>query len=472
MKKSILIIPLMASTILAGCSLAPGYVQPQSDLPSAWALNLGEDAGVKASELYWENLFTAPKLQEVIKQALENNHDLRIAVLNIQEARAQYGIERANLLPTVNAMGSASRQKTPSAASGTGNSVSSSSYQANLATTAYELDLFGRVKSLNNAAFESWLSTVEAQKAVQTALIAQVANSYITWLANKDILDLTKETLLAQEQSYNLLKQSAEKGAASQLDVAQVKQALESAKVNLAIYTREVEQNKNALSLLVGDINLGNALDDAVTLKDILITQTVFNETPSEAILTRPDVMQAEHILKSYNANIGAARANFLPRISLTGMFGFASSDFSELFTGNAAGAWQFMPSVSLPIFNGGANFSNLTVSKTRKEKAVISYQKSIQTAFREVADELAARETLSLQLQAQEALVEASQKAYDLSFTRYKKGVDNFLNVLDAQRTLFAAQQGSIQLKKQKLANVFNLYKALGGGVKNTQKP
>lgn len=466
MKSKFIVTLLTASTVLAGCTLAPKYERIESNLPSQWLLEEQSKVTAKAQELHWSELFHSPQLKKVIELGLQHNHDLKLAALNVEEVRGLYGIERSSLMPDIDAVGSGDRRNAPRAASSSGQEVTTSTYQANLAVTAYELDLFGRVRSLKEAALEDWMATVEAEKAVKNALIAEIANAYLTWVGDKEILKLTEETLRTQLETYELLKKSEEKGAASRLDVAQVQQAVEAARANLALFTRQVEQDRNALTLLLGTLNAKKVLSSDTSLADIQLQERSFTGTPAEVVLTRPDVMQAEHQLKAYNANIGAARANFLPRISLTGAFGFASSDFSDLFTGGANGAWSFTPQVSLPIFNGGLNFANLTVSKARKEKAVVNYEKAIQTAFKEIADELAARKTLHTQLEAQLNLVQASQTAYDLSFTRYKTGVDSFLNVLDAQRSLFSTQREAIRLKQQSLANTFNLYKALGGGI------
>lgn len=464
---------LMLTTLLGGCSFVPEYLRP--NLPTAASWPTGDAyrpdtaeaaaAAKPATETGWREFFRSTTLQNLISASLENNRDLRVAALNVEAARAAYRVQRADLVPSISAGGAMSRQGIPENASSSGSDTVSSQYSANVATTAFELDVFGRIRSLNAVALQQYLATDEARKSVQIALVAEVANAYLTLLADAKLLRLTEETLTAQQESFELIQRSFDAGIGSQLDVSQARTSVETARTNLAQYKRLVAQDKNALVLLVGtaDIDIGSASE---TLDDALILENLPVGVPSDVLLTRPDIAQAEHTLQAANANIGAARAAFFPRISLTGSLGLASESLSDLFKSGSALAWSFAPQVTLPIFEGGRNVANLDAAKAQEKIAVAQYEKAIQTAFREVADELAARGTYGDQLQAQSALVAATQNAYDLSNLRYKQGVDSYLNVLDAQRSLYTAQQGEIQVQQQRLSNLVTLYKALGGGL------
>lgn len=463
---------LLLTTMLGGCSMIPDYLRPASPAAAQWPAGdayqqvAAENSGKTAADTGWQEFFRSQNLQRLIGAALENNRDLRVAALNVEAARAAYRVQRADLVPSVNAGAGMSRQGVPENASSSGRDTVSSQYTANVATTAFELDVFGRIRSLNEKALQQYLATDEARKSVQIALVAEVANAYLTLLADEKLLKLTEETLAAQQESFTLIQRSFDAGIGSQLDVSQARTSVETARTNLAQYKRRVAQDKNALALLVGaaDVTVDTANE---TLDDTLIMESLPAGLPSDVLLNRPDILQAEYTLKAANANIGAARAAFFPRISLTGSLGLASASLSDLFKSGSGLAWSFAPQLTVPIFEGGANKANLDLANVQKNIAVASYEKSIQTAFREVADELAARGTYSDQLQAQSALVAATQNAYDLSQLRYKQGVDSYLNVLDAQRSLYSAQQGEIQVQQQRLSNLVNLYKVLGGGLK-----
>ncbi len=475
MKKPMAI--LLCTSLLSGCTMIPDYLRPDLPTSTSWHAEetlpeLSTESQQAAADIVWQEFFISPGMQKVVEAALTNNRDLRVAALNVEAARALYRIERSDLFPNVNAGAAGARQKVTEAQStsnplfGSPQEYITSTYTANLASTAFELDLFGRLRSQNEAALESYFATGAARDAAQISLIAETANAYLQWLADRKILALVQETLDAQQKSYDLIAKSYEKGVASKLDLAQVRQAVETAKANLALYTRRVMQDQNALVLLMGVKTLDPSLQTE-RLDDVAVLEKLPVGLPSEVLLVRPDVRQAEHELLSSNANIGAARAAFFPTISLTGTFGYASSDLGDLFSSAASGAWSFAPQITLPIFQGGRNIANLDYTKLIKEASVARYEKTIQTAFKEVSDELAARSTLDDELGAQRNLVEATQTAYDLSFARYKEGIDNFLNVLDAQRSLFSAQQQEIEIQKQQLANLVNLYKVLGGGAK-----
>lgn len=470
---------LLACTMLAGCaSMAPAYKQPASPVAAQWPGQTGDGktaAGDKAiSDISWPEFFQSPTLQGYITQALANNRDLRVATLNVEKAQAAYRVERSNLLPKVNAQAGMSRTATPENSNQFGGSFSGgrftqSSYQANLAVTAWEVDLFGRVRSLNNAALEDYFATQSARDAAQISLIAEVANAYLLWLADEKALRFVNETLDAQEKSFNLIEKSYQAGIRSKLEVEQARTTVEQARASQALYTRAIAQDKNALALLIGAPS-AETLTAQETLDDVKIMSSLPAGLPASVLLSRPDVMQAEHTLKSENANIGAARAAFFPRINLTAALGFSSVELSNLFSSGSGRAWNFAPSATMPIFNGGENIANLDSAKASKKIAVAQYEKAIQTSFREVADELAARQTLTQQLDAQTNLVKSTETAYNLSFARYKAGIDNYLTALESQRELFQAQQNAIDVQRQQLANLVNLYKVLGGGLKDSR--
>jgi multidrug efflux system outer membrane protein len=464
---------LVAGTLTA-CSLAPRYEQPIAPVASQWPTSSGTESLTsgatgeqpRVADIGWRSMFKSPKLQRLIETSLANNRDLRVATLNIEAARATYRIQRSDLVPSINASGSGVRQRYSENSSTTGRSEITSAYSANIGVTAYELDLFGRVRSLGNRALNQYLATEEGRRAAQTSLVAEVANAYLTYLADAELLQLTESTLKTQQDSYDLIKRSFDLGARSQLDVSQATTQVETARANRSQYQRHVEQDKNALTLLVGK-EIDPELLIPEKLGSVSVMETLPAGVPSTVLLDRPDVRQAEYVLKGENANIGAARAAFFPSISLTGSGGFASGSLSSLFLAGSGGAWSFAPQITLPIFQGERLFSNLKLAKTNRDIATAQYEKAIQNAFREVADALVARATYTEQLNAQLALVKASENAYTISKARYAQGTDSYLALLDAQRSFFAAQQNEILVHQQSIANLVNLYKALGGGWK-----
>lgn len=479
MRKTPLATMLLASA-LAGCTMIPDYLRPELPVAENWQSEtpqeLPDEAKKAAAEIAWQEFFQSPDLQKVIQTAIDNNRDLRVAALNVEAARALYRVERSDLLPNVSAGAAGTRQKITEAQSAgnplfgsTPREVITSTYSANLATTAFELDLFGRLRSQNEAALETYFASQAASDAARISLVAEVANAYLQWLADRKILALTEETLDAQEKSFQLISKSYEKGVASKLDLSQVRQAVETAKASQALFTRRVAQDQNALLLLMGVKTLDPSMQEG-QLDKVELMKHLPVGLPSDVLLARPDVRRAEHDLLSANANIGAARAAFFPTLSLTGTFGYASSDLDKLFSSGAAGAWSFIPQITMPIFQGGRNIANLDYAEVVKDASVARYEKAIQSAFKEVSDELAAYRTLESELEAQGRLVDASRESYDLSYARYKEGIDSFLNVLDAQRSLFSAQQQKIDIEKQRLANLVNLYKVLGGGLKDAK--
>ena len=460
---------LLLGALLSGCTMIPDFLRPEFSASSGWSDMPGYEfpVGEKiAAQMDWTEFFDTPDLRLVIGTALESNKDLKQAALNIEEARALYRIDRADLFPTINANGDATLTKSSDESSSTGKAITSDLYEANVGVAAYELDLFGRIRSNNESALNEYLATQEAHAVVRNALIAETANAYLQLLADQKLLSLTEKTLEAQKRTYDLLMESMQMGVSTEQDVSRAATAVETAKVNLHQYSRYVAQDKNALFLLMG-IPQDNAFLPASTLDDVSLKDNLDPGLPSEVLLLRPDIRQAEYELLARNADIGAARAAFFPSISLTGTLGFASQGLSSLFTGGAAGAWSFIPQITLPIFEGGRNKANLDLAEIRKEKAIVSYEQAIQTAFREVADQLAARATLDEQLAAQRRLVGAAQKVYDISEARYKSGIDSFLSVLDAQRELYAYQQSEIETERQYLSNLVDLYKVLGGGAR-----
>jgi multidrug efflux system outer membrane protein len=466
----------------AGCSFIPEYKQPDLPVASTWegkapagaessdqAPAGQEAAGQKAKplarDLAWQSYFESKPLQQLIALAMDNNRDLRVALLNIDKAKAAYRIQKADSLPVVAGSAAASRQGVAEDSSSTGSAYTSDTgLSANLGVTAYELDFFGRVKSLNQAALETYLATEEAAVSTRIALIAQTADAYLTLLADRKLLALAKDTFEAQQKTHDVIKSQYEVGSVTQLDLAQAKTAVESARVSIALYRRQMVQAENALTLLAG-ISAQDLICASETIDDIRFMENLPAGLPSQVLLARPDIRAAEHRLKAANADIGAARAALYPAISLTGSMGVASQSLTSLFDVSKSLAWSFTPSLSIPIFNREGLKAGLDSATISEKIAVSQYEGAVQTAFREVADQLAARKTYRDQLAAQEALVRATRETYDLSLARYENGVDDFLTVLDSQRALFAAEQGGITIRQAWLSNLINLYKVLGGG-------
>ncbi len=467
-----LVTPLLLAMLLGGCTLMPEYQRPAAPVANQFAGDHSANAasGTEAmavSDIGWRDVFTDPTLQEVISLSLANNRDLRVAVLNIEKARAQYGVERAALFPTINAATSESASRTPADLSATGRALTSRSYTATLGFSAYELDLFGRVRSLKEQALQSFLSTAEARRSTQISLIAEVATAWLTLASDQDRLRLAKDTLASQASSYELTRRSFELGSSSALTLRQAQTSVESARVDVESYTAQVDQDRNALVLLVGkdlpDRLLPQGLPDTA-LAAASPLATIPPGLPSDLLQRRADIVEAERNLRAANANIGAARAAFYPSISLTADAGTASARLAGLFKGGS-GSWSFVPQISLPIFDGGANQANLDIATISRDISVAQYEKAIQTAFQEVSDALAQRNTLGRQLQAQEDLVEASDASYRLSQARFNNGVDSYLTVLDSQRTLYSAQKTLIGTRLSRWTNLVTFYKALGGG-------
>ncbi|MEO7391091.1 MAG: efflux transporter outer membrane subunit [Ramlibacter sp.] len=446
--------PLAASAWMAGCSMMPTYERPLAPVAAAfpYAVSVATPA---AADLDWQTFFPDPGLRRLIETALRNNRDMRIAVLNIEQARAQYDIRSADRFPTVNAAAAGSRA--PASGGGT-----SKSYTVGLSVTAWEIDFFGRVASLSEAALAQYLGTEEGRKAAQISLVASVANTWLSLVADEEFLALTRQTLTTREESLRLTRLRFENGAASELDSRQAQSLHESARVALAQQQRQRALDINALALLLG-APVPADLAVATTTASLALADLPAG-TPSDVLVRRPDVRQAEQQLVAANANIGAARAAFFPRISLTAGIGSASSELSGLFKN---GSWGFTvaPQLLLPIFDSGRNQAGLRSANVSRDIALAQYEKAIQSAFREVADALAGRATLGDQLQAQANVVEAESVRFRLSELRYNNGVSSYLDLLDAQRSLFAARQALIQTRLAQLQNQVLLYRALGGG-------
>ncbi|GGY23117.1 AdeC/AdeK/OprM family multidrug efflux complex outer membrane factor [Paludibacterium paludis] len=457
----------VAAALLAGCTMAPDYQRPA--LPVAGAFPAGDayapatDTGAAASELPWRDFFRDPALKTLIGMALENNRDLRVAALNIEAARAQYQIAGAPLFPGINASGGQSAQGTADAYRAAGQPRVSRSYTGGVGFSAYEIDLFGRLRSLKESALESYFGKEETRKSTQISLVAEVANAWYALLADRDRLAFVRDTLKTRLDSQALIQRRFELGSSSALDLAQADSLVQSARSDMASLTSQVARDENALTLLVGAAVPADLLGKG-SLKDQADLPDLPAGLPSQVLLNRPDVLLAEHQLKAANANIGAARANFFPRITLTGSVGSASPTLSGLFD-SGSGTWSFGPSISLPIFDGGVNLATLRTSKVQRDIAVAQYEKTVQTAFREVADALAVRGTIEEQWSAQQKLAEAARLSYGLSNARYKAGVDSYLTLLDAQRSLYSAEQSLIVTRQARLASRVTLYKVLGGG-------
>jgi multidrug efflux system outer membrane protein len=433
----------------------------------------GAEAGSVAAQpaatadIGWRDFFTDPLLQKLIELALQYNPDAQIAALNVAAAQAQYRIQRADLFPAISATGIEEVEKYPPSVAGivTGGGRGSDIaryYDVGLGFTSYEIDLFGRIRSLDHQRLQQYFAAIETQRAAQISLVAELASIYLGWFADQELLDITADTLKSQEASYKLTKMSYDGGVASALDLRQAETALDTARANLAQYTRQVAQDQDQLVLL--GIPLPPDLPQGVKFDDQKFLEDLPPGLPSDLLQRRPDIVAAERNLIAANANIGAARAAFFPSLTLTGSYGTASTQLSGLFQGGST-AWTFSPQINLPIFAAGANVAALDAAKVAKSIEIAQYQKAIQGAFLEVTNALAGRRTLDDQLAADQALLEASSDAYRLAQMRYRNGVDSYLTVLDSERALYAAQQGLVAVKLARLQNLVTLYKALGGG-------
>ncbi|KEA63346.1 RND efflux system, outer membrane lipoprotein CmeC [Marinobacterium lacunae] len=455
------VIPLaLTIALLGGCSLIPDYQQPQVDSINTW--QDGQPATLAAADTGWRDIFTDPALLEVISQSLENNKDLNLALLNVDRYRAQYRIQRAELLPSIEASGSGTRQRLPQTYNSSGQDSISSSYSATVGLASYELDLFGRVRSLKQQALENYLAQEQNLRATQITLVANVTNAYLNWVADRELLTLAEQTLAIEADNLSLVKQRFDLGVASELELSQAQAALEDANVTLARYRRLGELDRSALTLLVG-APLGAQWNPADKIDPHAVAD-VAPGIPSELLTRRPDILAAEHQLKGANANIGAARAAYFPSISLTANAGSMSRDLSNLFEAGS-GSWSFMPSISLPIFNAGRLDAELDTAKIDRDIALTQYQQAVQSAFTEVSDALTERDGYAVQLAAQERAEAAYTRYFNIADQRYHNGVDSMLTRLDAQRNLVASQQASISARLALMQAKVDLYRALGGG-------
>lgn len=455
---------LVFTVLLSGIVYAQKDVPPKSPVPSEWpksVLAAESNTTNDAPSISWQHFFTDKNLQSVIALALSNNRDLRVAALNIESARARYRIQRAQQVPEISATASGDLYRVPKDLSQTGSPYTYRQYSVG-GNASWELDLFGRVRSLKREALEQYFATEQTRNAVQISLIAAVADSYLTLAADNENLHLSQATYKAQQSSYELVKHTRDAGMGSDLDLRQSQSQVEAARVDIARYTALVAQDENALNLLVGAPVSADLLPNALASKEV--TKELSAGLPSDVLLRRPDILAAEHQLKAANANIGAARAALFPRITLTGGGGVTSDQLANLFA-HDPGTWSFVPQISVPIFDAGSRRANLKAAQLNRDVALAQYDKAIQIGFREVSDSLMLRWRLTEQQEAQQALVSTLEDAYRLSDLRYNAGIDSYLTVLVAQRSMYAAQQNLVNLRLARQSNLVTLYMVLGGG-------
>jgi len=455
-------LPFVLALALAGCSLAPTYQRPEAPVAARWG-NAAGHTGRSVEQLKWQAFIVDPMLRQLVGSALDNNRSLRQALLDIEQARAQYRIQRADRVPSLGASVVGNRQHLPSTLSSEGREGVHSTYQVGLSLPEYEVDLFGRVKSLSDAALEQYLATEQAGRAARIALIAEVSQAYLSLDGAERRQALTRQTLASREDSLALVGQRRAAGTATALDHQEALGLVEQSRAELEVTVRQQRQAYNALVLLLGSDEAAKSLpatrpNEPVVLRDITPGAT------SALIERRPDILAAEHQLRARNADIGAARAAFFPRISLTGSFGTASTQMSELFDGGSR-SWSFMPQLSLPLFDAGRNRAGLSLAEARKDSAVAAYEGSIQVAFREVADALAAADTLRREEAARRALADTSRATLALAKARYEGGVDSHLRYLDAQRNSYVNEAAFIEASTQRQLALVDLFRALGGG-------
>ena len=480
MKRFLALTPTLL--LLAGCDLAPSYHRPRlpapASLPSGGTYPVATSGAAAAADIAWQDFFVDPALRQVVGMGLANNRDLRVALANIEQARAQYRVQRADLLPTIAANGSATWQHgagglgSTSTGGTTGGPVvgngrgTTDIYSVTAGLSAFEIDLFGRVRNLTRAALEQYLATEEGARATRISLIAEIASAYLTMAADQDQLRISRGTLESFRQSYELTQAQFRIGVTSELEVRQAQTNYEQARYDIAALQTQIARDQNALNLLVGTTVTADLLPAELGDRPYTLAALPAGVS-SDVLLQRPDVAQAEHQLVAQYANIGAARAAFFPQISLTAVAGTLSTSLSGLFD-HGSGTWTVAPSASQTIFDFGRNAANLRYAKASRDAALATYERAIQTAFREVADALAERGTIAEQLAARSDRVAAAQTAFTLSDARYKAGVDPFLTTLDAQRTLYAAQQNLVQTRLDAASNLIELYRALGGGLRS----
>ncbi|PCR96074.1 multidrug transporter [Pseudomonas fluorescens] len=453
---------LVIAMLLGGCSLAPTYERPVAPVAEHWA---GESTkqGSPINQLAWQTFIVDPELRRLVVITLDNNRSLRQTLLDIEQARAQYRIQRADRVPGLNAGASGNRQRLPADLASNGQAGVASSYQVGVSLPEYELDLFGRVKSLTDSALQEYLATEEAARAAQIALIAEVSQAYLIHDGAQRRLDLTQQTLISREYSFALISQRRSNGTATALDYQEALGLVEQSRAEQESNLRQKQQAFNALVLLLGTKDAAKAIPERLSTEPMLV-QDIAPDTTSTLIERRPDILAAEHRLQARNADIGAARAAFFPRISLTGSFGTSSAQMSGLFDGGSR-SWSFVPNLSLPLFDAGRNSAGLSLAEARKDSAVAAYEGTIQTAFREVADALAATDTLRREEAARRALADTSSETLKLAKARYEGGIDSHLRYLDAQRTRFVNETAFIEVSTQRQIALVDLFRSLGGG-------
>ena len=442
---------------LAGCTLVPKYERPPAPVPDRYPTPSATNAAPSPSgaSLSWRAVFADDRLACLIDIALTNNLDLRVAALNVELTRAQYRVSRSALLPTVDA---------GAGYTAAGNFESTrQAWKASLGTAAYEVDLFGRVRSLNQRALQQYFATEQARRGVQLSLVAEVADQYFRWRQAEEQLALARRTLASVEESFTLNRATFEAGATSELDLRTAEGQVQTARINVVTYERRIEQIRHGLALLLGQ-PLPDALPAPRPFDDPAVVADVPPGLPSELVQRRPDILEAEHVLQAANASIGAARAAFFPTITLTGEIGTTSSQLAQLF-GSGTGVWSFAPQITVPVFTGGRNRADLDAARLSARIEVARYQRAIQIAFREVADALVEVSSYAVEMQAQAVLIATQRKRFELANARYREGEDSYLNVLTAQEDLYAAEQNYLQTRLLKLASQVALYKALGGG-------
>ncbi|WMW03379.1 efflux transporter outer membrane subunit [Pseudomonas entomophila] len=456
------VLPCALAFALAGCSLAPTYQRPEAPVAAQWG-DAAAHQGRAVEQLDWQAFIVDPTLRQLVATALDNNRSLRQTLLDIEQARAQYRIQRADRVPGLNAGASGNRQHLPAALASDGREGVNSTYQVGLSLPEYEVDLFGRVKSLSDAALEQYLATEEAGRAARVALVAEVSQAYLTLDGAERRQALTRQTLASREDSLALVGQRRAAGTATALDHQEALGLVEQSRAELETTVRQQRQAFNALVLLLGSSEAAKAIP-AERSAAPMVLQEIAPGAPSALLERRPDILAAEHRLRARNADIGAARAAFFPRISLTGSFGTSSAQMSGLFEGGSR-SWSFMPQLSLPLFDAGRNKAGLSLAEARKDSAVAAYEGTIQTAFREVADALAATDTLRREEAARRALADTSQATLALAKARYEGGVDNHLRYLDAQRSNYVNEATYIEASTQHQLALVDLFRALGGG-------
>lgn len=464
----IILLALGLALFLGGCLPAPRYTQPPLPVPGEWprgAAHTGD--ATTAPELSREEFFADPKLLQLMAAALEHNRDLRLAALNVERARALYGIQRAELLPAVNATGAGGKQELSGDLVKPGESRTREQYSINLGLASWELDFFGRVRSLGEQAREEYLATDEARRGAQITLLAEVARVYLTLAADRENRQLAQATLENQESALDLVRKLVKAGLATDLDLLRAQTPVETARGELARFSQLLAEEENALELLSGGPVAWELLPQ--DLASVTPPRELSPGLSSTLLLRRPDLMAAEHRLQGAHAYIDAARTAFFPRIALTAALGSASDSLTGLFAGGTS-TWNFTPQVAIPIFDPRV-WAAYRVSEVNRELLLTQYERTAQTAFREVADALAGEEYIARQLAARQALVKTTAETSRLAGERYARGLDSYLGVLDAQRNHLAAQQGAIGLRLAKLANRVRLYAALGGGGEEPNK-